>query len=243
MSHSTSEILMGSHGSSDLVSTCFDSDPASFPAGLAVRQSATVGALSLSSSDGQLTGVSLGVNLSDTKKTAVARAGNKIPLLLTGWKFLAKDELTFYTKTNVPVSIEFVDGGATAGAEVVTVTVENEGDEDEYNLISVNMDVLSTATQCKTALDASADALALILTIITGTAGNAQAAFAEDEIDGAIAVQGVAVRVSNSTGKAVASGGTLTGACYASDVKNALSYDYSAASLGAAAYIDMGGGL
>lgn len=234
--HDASKVMLGSHGSSDFVSSCHDVDPASFPAGRAVRGKSD-GKISLSSADGQLIGVSLGADLSDTKKTSVCRSGNDIPLEIGGFNYLTKDELTFYTKRNVVVSIAFIDQVVAAGSEAVTVT----GDDDAGYLISMNMDVLSTATQCKTALDAKAEALALIETIITGTAGNAQAAFAEDAIDGVLATIGGAVRVSNSTGKAVASGGTLTGAQYASNAKTGIAIDGTEGT--PVALIDMGGGL
>lgn len=233
--HDASKVLMGSHGSSDLEASCEPSDPASFPAGRAVRR-ASSGALSLSSGDGQLIGVSMGKSLSDTKKTAVARVGNKIPVELAGWAFLIKGDLTFFTKRNVAVAIEFTDTES-AGAEVVAVT----GDDEAGWLISLGMeDGVSTATQCKAALDGDVDAAALIDTLISGTAGTAQADFAEDDIDGSIPVVGALARVSNSTGKAVNAAGTLTGASYCSGVLTGVAEDSSEIP---AALLDMGGGL
>ncbi len=235
--HDATKVILGSHGSSDLVASCEDSDPASFPAGRAVRRIATTGKLSLSSGDGSLIGVSLGESLSDTKKTSVARVGNRIPIELSGFASLTKDELTFFKKRDVVVAIEFVTGG-TASEEAVTVT----GDDDAGWLISLSMDDgVSTATQCKTALDADAEAAALIEVLITGTAGNGQDDFAEDDIDGSIPTIGAAVRVSNTTGKAVPSGGTATGAFYVSGVLTGVTIAGVAAT--PVAYIDMGGGL
>lgn len=233
--HNASKVLMGSVGSSDRVVSQNDSDPASFPAGRAVRLAST-GALSLASGDGSLVGVSLGKSLSDTKKTAVCRAGNDVPVELAGYAYLTPEDLTFFKKVAAAVSIEFLDTG-TAGAEVVTVT----GDDDAGWLISLSMEAgVSTATQCKAALDADEDAAALIETLISGTAGDAQAAFAEDAIDGVIPVVGGAVRVSNTTGKAVPAGGTLTGASYRSAVLTGVAEDSSEVP---AALLDMAGGL
>ncbi len=233
--HDASKVLMGSTGSSDRTVTCEAADPASFPAGLAVRRTSSEGSLSLSA--GKLIGVSLGKSLSDTLKTSVARVGNLVPLQLPGWAYLVKDELTFHTKRNVVVSIEFVDGGATAGSEVVTVT----GDDVAGWLISLNMDALSTGTQCKAALDGDEDASGLIETVITGTAGNAQAAFAEDVID-TVPVLGAAVRVHNTTGKAIYASGTLTGAVYLSHVLSGVDPEGLVSDI-PVALIDMGGGL
>lgn len=91
---------------------------------------------------------------------------------------LVKNDLTFTAlkggSQGNDISIEFLDTG-TAGAEAVTVT---------GNLISVSMeDGVSTATECKAALDASTDAAELITTAISGTAGDAQNAFAEDNLE------------------------------------------------------------
>lgn len=223
---------MGAVGSSDRVASCEPSDPASFPAGRAVRNNA--GALSLST--GQIIGVSAGKSLSDTAKTAVIRVGNKVPLELAGWAYLTKEDLTFFTKRNVAVAIEFLDT-VSAGAEVAIVT----GDDENGYVISLAMeDGVSTGTQCKAALDASAEALALMETVITGTASDPQAAFAEDDIDGVIPVIGAAVRVSATSGKAVPAGGTLTGSMYGSGLLTGIQEDSSEIP---AAYIDMGGGL
>jgi hypothetical protein len=236
MAHDATKVLMGSTQSSDKEVSVYDEDPASFPAGRAVRQ--TTGADQLSLSSGSLVGVSLGRSLSDHKKTAVARVGNRVPLELSGYKYLTKEDLTFYTQTAAAVAIEFLSGG-TAGSEAVTVT----GDDDAGYLISVEMeDGVSTGTQMKAALDGEAEALALIETIISGTAGDAQADFAEDDIDGVIGSIGAAVRVSATHGKAVVSGGTLTGACYAS-AGSLVGISEDGASEVPAALIDMGGGL
>lgn len=232
--HDASKVLMGATQSSDKEVSCHAADPASFPAGRAVRGKSD-GSISLSSSDGQLLGISLGKSLSDTKKTAVCRVGNRVPLELPGWAYLVKDELTFHTKRNVAVSIEFVDTG-TADEEAVTVT----GDDESGYLISLSMeDGTSTATQCKTALDADEDAAALIETVITGTGSNTQDDFAEDVIDTAPVI-GAAVRVNNSTGKAIYASGTATGAQYASGVLTGVQEDESEIPV---ALVDMGGGL
>lgn len=69
------------------------------------------------------------------------------------------------------ISIEYLNTG-TAGAEVVTVVGKK---------ISVSMQAgVSTATQINAAIGGSAAAMALITKAITGTAGDPQAALAED---------------------------------------------------------------
>jgi hypothetical protein len=233
--HDASKVLMGSVGSSDRGIAVEASDPASFPAGRAVRR-ASSGALSLASTDGELIGISAGRSLSDTAKTAVVREGNQVPVELSGFAYLVKADLTFYSKVSAAVAIKFLDT-VSAGSEAASVT----GDSVAGYVISLAMeDGTSTGTQCKAALDASPSVAALIDTVVTGTAGSAQASFVQDDIDGVIPVIGAAVHVSNSTGKAIPSGGSTTGACYASGVLTGIAED---ASLIPAAKIDMGGGL
>jgi hypothetical protein len=73
------------------------------------------------------------------------------------------------------ITIAYVDTG-TAGSEVVNVT---------GNAIEVEIESgVSTATQVKTAIDASAPASALISVAISGTAGDAQVTAAETNLAG-----------------------------------------------------------
>lgn len=237
--YDATKVLLESHGSSDLVASCYASDPATYKAGLAVRQSATANQLSLTS--GVIVGISLGRDLSNIAKTTVAREGNDIPLKLA--EYLVKAQLTFVSKQpNVPIAIEFV-AGATAGSEIATLT----GDASAGYLISLSMDNVttkSTTTQCKTALDANADVLALIETqIASGQGATEVSAFAEDDIDTlSQPVVGAKVRVSALTGLAIPSGGTLTKWVYVSGALSAID-PITNAVLCQAARVDMRGGL
>lgn len=93
---------------------------------------------------------------------------------------VVKANLTFTAKqagfAGNDISIEFLNTGV-AGAEVVTVLDKK---------ITVSMQGgTSTATQLKTAIDAKAEAAALIsVTIASGQGGTAQAAFAEADLVG-----------------------------------------------------------
>lgn len=60
----------------------YNSDPATYPAGTAVRLAST-GLLTVTKASGQLIGVSLGRSLSDIKRTSVIKAGLLVPILLT----------------------------------------------------------------------------------------------------------------------------------------------------------------
>jgi hypothetical protein len=83
MPHNASKVLLGVTRSSDKAVTEYNSDPATYEAGLAVRQASTAGTLGLAKASGKLVGVSLGKSLSDHKKTAVCRAGLQVPIQLT----------------------------------------------------------------------------------------------------------------------------------------------------------------
>lgn len=79
MSHSTSQVKLGSSQSSAKALSCHAVDPASFPAGLAVSLGSD-GLPSLLKSAGMRIGVSMGPSLSDTKKLAVLRRGERVPM-------------------------------------------------------------------------------------------------------------------------------------------------------------------
>lgn len=73
-----SKVVLGGTLSNVKDVECYDVDPASFPAGLAVSLAST-GLPSLLKSAGMRLGVSLGRSLADHKKTSVARAGLRVP--------------------------------------------------------------------------------------------------------------------------------------------------------------------
>lgn len=76
------KVLLGATPSSAKEVTSYPADPATFKAGLAVRAKSDGGLLLADDSTAALVGVSLGPDLSNTKNTAVARTGDKIPLQL-----------------------------------------------------------------------------------------------------------------------------------------------------------------
>jgi len=105
MSHDSTKVLLGSHGSSDFSASCESGDPATFKAGLVVHLKSD-STLSLASADGSKIGVSMGISLSDTSKTSVCRSGNKIPVQIT-------DESGFaYVVIGQPVEVSATTGKA-----------------------------------------------------------------------------------------------------------------------------------
>lgn len=120
MGHDTSKVLLGSGCSSAKEVSVYNSDPATYYAGLAVRQGASEGVLSVLKSVGMLCGISLGKSLSDHKKTNVARTGELIPARLTLKRATGVVTITSYANlvsgTDDVLSVAGVDFTAQAGA-------------------------------------------------------------------------------------------------------------------------------
>lgn len=82
MSHDATKVLLGSVKTSSREITEHLGSPVTFKAGLAIRQKSD-DALSVTKSDGQWLGISLGKGLSDSlKTTSIVRDGLKVPVLL-----------------------------------------------------------------------------------------------------------------------------------------------------------------
>lgn len=111
--HSIAQVLMGATQSSAKDISTFNSDPATFLAGLAVRQSSSEGILSLTS--GVKVGISLGRSLSDSKKTSVVRTGERVAV-----KAALKRSTGLITVTNFSNLLTTTPDSVTIGATVFT---------------------------------------------------------------------------------------------------------------------------
>jgi len=216
MSHDPTKLLLGSTNSTVKEVTCEDADPASFPAGTAVRRASNGGLQIADDSTASLIGVSLGQSLSDTKKTAVIRTGNFVNILVQNdAASVKKGDITFTAKLFGPagnaLTIALIDDGA-----VSVEVIDND--------IVVNIDAgVTTAAQIKAAIEANAEANALITaTIDSGDEAAAQSAQTEASLTGGsdFCVPGTAVKIDDTTGLASVDGdttaaiyltGTLTG--------------------------------
>lgn len=263
MSHDATKTIMGVPLSSDRDVIQHNSDPATFIAGLAVRQKSD-GALSVTLADGQWVGVSLGKSLSDTKKTAVCVSGLKVPVLLEAKPAYGEVEITSYANL-----VSGTDDTITVGATVFTATdgAVTPGDAT-FDARTSNEDA---ATSLAAQINAHATAGALVEAVAVGavvqiraktntTAGNSIAlAYTDNDTnvgatvtgsgtleDGGDApdyvVLGEKVYFSDSTGKAddPYSDSTVSDAVYASGVLTGI--DESGAEV-YAALVDMPGGL
>jgi hypothetical protein len=118
MSHDATKLVLGATQSSEKDISVFNSDPATYLAGLAVSQSSVAGALSLLATAGMRCGISLGKSLSDSKKTAVARTGLRVPLL--GHLKRSSGVITISSYANL---VSGTDDSITVGATVFTAQV------------------------------------------------------------------------------------------------------------------------
>jgi hypothetical protein len=241
--HDATKVLMGVTESSDRVVTAENADPATFVAGLCVRRSSTEGGLSLSS--GAFIGVSAGKSLSDTKKTAVIRTGNRVPVQLTDegeFASIKKGDITFTAKekglAGNSITVAYIDD-ADEGEETVEV--------DGTDIVIHGESTASTAQEIVDALEASDEAMALIgATIDEGDEAAAQTAFAEDNLEGGLdsypyVVKGDPLLISATTGMAESAGAVTTGALYIDGPKTGV--DPEGGSDVMVALVDMGGGL
>lgn len=110
--HSANTVYMGSTQSKIKEVDNMLGDPATFLAGLCVHLKSD-GTLSLAAADGSKLGISLGRSLSNTKRTAIARKGLRIPILLANG---------FTPTVGAAVQISTTTGKAVASGTTVNAT-------------------------------------------------------------------------------------------------------------------------
>jgi hypothetical protein len=244
VAHDATKVVLGSTGSSDRDVTAEPADPATFVAGLAVRRNSDGGLQIAADGNAVLIGVSLGVSLSDTKKTAVARDGAWIPLLLINDAATVKignitfTAIPFGTLGNV-ITIELVDG-ATGGEATVTTDVETPA-----NIVVEIEDGVTTAQAIADAISADdgqgGAAEYVFVSIDSGEEETEQDAHSQAALTGGtdFAFEGATVKIDATTGKGSVDG-TATGAAYLSGVKTGIYPDGTTAPC---AFIAMPGGF
>lgn len=116
MAQDATKVSLGGHGSNVKDIESFADDPANFPAGRAVSLAST-GLLSLAKSAGSRIGISRGRSLADHKKTAVQRAGLRVPVAAS----LLRSSGTV-TITNIANLVAGTDDTITIGGTAFTAT-------------------------------------------------------------------------------------------------------------------------
>lgn len=112
--HDATKVQMGSVGMSGYNAADFAADPASFPAGTAVRLKSD-GTVSVTKADGAWIGVSRGRSLSSTKKLSVVTDGRSVPVLLE--RQPARGSVTISSYANL---VSGADDAITVGATAFT---------------------------------------------------------------------------------------------------------------------------
>jgi hypothetical protein len=160
--YDASKLVLGAPLSNvkDVVS--FDGDPATFKAGLVVSLGSD-GALSLLKSAGMRVGVSLGKSLADTKHTAVARTGLKVPVLASLKRSTGTITVSSYANllTTTPDSVTIGATVFTAQSGAVTL-----GQATFRAATDNNATAVSLAAQ----INAHATASTLVYAVVTSSA-------------------------------------------------------------------------
>jgi hypothetical protein len=263
MAHDETKVLLGSTRSNHRDVSLYSMDPASVPAGVAVRLK-TDGDLATAKASGRLVGISLGRSLSDTKKTSVARTGLKVPMLLEATPARGVIEITDYENL-VAAGADTITVGAT-----VFVAQSGAVTPGDATFRAATSEA-ATATSLAAQINAHATAGALVVAVADGeevlltakgntTAGNSIALAYSDEgtatvgatvsgetLEGGGAASdfvalGAKVYISDTSGKAddPSSAATISDAVYASGVLTGINEDGQEV---ACVLVDMPGGL
>lgn len=160
MSHSTSQVKLGSTQSSAKDISTHNVDPASFPAGCAVSMAST-GLPSLLASAGMRMGVSLGKSLSDHKKLSVLRTGERVPMRAS-----LKRSTGLITISSYANLVSGTDDALTVGATAFTAQAgaATPGDAT-FQAATSNA---ATATSLAAQINAHAVASTLVYAIASG---------------------------------------------------------------------------
>ncbi len=240
------KVLLGSTGSSAKEASDLSADPATFPAGTAVRLKSD-GTISVTKAHGLLLGVSLGKSLSDHKKLSVVRTGESVPIKITDLSAFAQVQIGDILFKAVTVgeagndlSVILSDDVTDGSAEVTDVTA---------GVITISIqDGVTTADDIAAAVLASPEASALIVAIVDDGEGSTaeDAATSTPLTDGRdlgdFCTIGTKVYIDDVTGLANDSDETVTvsDAIYVSGPLTGVNEDSSTTPC---ALVDMPGGL
>lgn len=241
MAHDSNKVMLGTTSrSGKLVTSKFAEDPATFPAGTALRMNAGA----LSKSTGSLYGISLGTGLvNGVKQVAICEIGEGVPVLVDPADIKASktiQDLTYTAKdagvAGDEITINYNTGGSDGDA---TVSVADKA-------ISVVIeDGVTTAETIANAIAAKAEAAALVtVAIASGKENEPQDVFGDAVAlegggdAGFFIVEGEIMKI-DSNGRAAESG-TDTAAVYRSLVLSGIAEDGSAVPC---VLVDIVGGL
>jgi hypothetical protein len=241
MPHDPTKVAMGTTVSNIRTVTEEKGDPATFKAGLFVRRASGETGLQLAAgSNAALIGVSLGSGLIDIKRTAVAREGLGIPVLLEDDSTPASRKIGDITYTS---KLRGTEGNA------ISITLVDDTEDGSANVEVDGLDIIvnietgvTVAEDISLALAAHDEAFALIdAEVDSGDEDVAQSAASKQNLTGgdngdSHITEGGVVEINTTTGKATESG-TETGAVYSKS--GALTGVYEDGTTARVALIDM----
>lgn len=184
MGHDATKVKLGVTGSSDRVVSCHASDPANTPAGFAVSL-ASNSTLAKTASSGMRIGVSLGRSLSDSAKTAVVRAGLKVPMRLANYA-TAKITISSYanliddtddTLTIGATAFTFQAGAATPGQATAQAATDNA-----TTAASLAAQINAHATAGALVVATAVSAVVYLVAVAAGASGEIACVY--DDVDG-----------------------------------------------------------
>lgn len=266
MSHDTSKVVMGSVGMSGYNAADFAADPATFPAGTAVRLKSD-GTISVTKADGAWVGISRGRSLSSTKNIAVVTDGRLVPVLIERQPARGAITITNYSNllTTTPDSVTVgatvftaQSGATTPGGATFRAATSNAATATDLvsqinahatagSLVVASIDPSNSAKVIITAKSNSTSGDSIALAYTDNGGGNVGATVSGATLDDSddtpdYVTLGSKVYFSDSTGKAddPNSGSTISDAVYASGLMTGIDEDGNEV---LAALVDMPGGL
>lgn len=201
--HDASKQLLGATNSSARDISTFNADPASFPAGRAVRMNSD-GDLSLAVAAGRLLGISIGRSLSDTKKTSVVRTGERVPLVLELKKASGNATITNYANlvsgTDDVITVAGVAFTAQAGAATPGDATFRAATSNDATATSLAAQINAHAVAGAAVKAVAAAAVVNIYAKAGGAAGNSIAlAYTDNDTNVGATVSGAALTGGSDT--------------------------------------------
>lgn len=162
MPHDPTKVLLGATGSNIKDVSEYPVNPATFPAGTAVRAAANGGLQTEDDSVAALVGISLGRSLSNDQHTAVARNGLRIPLIQKPYYAKATLAISDYSDmiTAEPAAADTVTVGL--GEDAVTIVAQSGAATPGTAFFQAATSNEATATSIAAQINAHADTKGLV---------------------------------------------------------------------------------
>lgn len=199
MSQDATKVALAGAGSNVKDIESFNDDPANFLAGSVVSLAST-GLLSLLSSAGMRIGVSRGKSLSDHKKTAVQRAGLRVPVLASYKRASAVVTISSYANlvsgTDDALAVGGVSFVAQAGAATLGQATFQAATSNDATATSLAAQINAHATTAALVYAVASAATVTIYSLVagvgsTGTGNDIAVAYTDNDTNVGITIAGL----------------------------------------------------